>query len=211
MDSGPDRFELTRSYEGTPLSDLDKGFYTDQSISLSVVSSDGLLKPSKGVVLEYLDPNSTALPRLNYSLNILSPLVAVSKNIFSPGNTLNTDLSSPVEGKSSTPYERVKFQKPKLADSLDLSCVDLTTTHPSWEVSFVKPITESPKSCLETSWSPINPSAPPDVSMILSGTSPHPYVSEELQRSWKEMVKTGQVPTMSELRDEHQSYSNLAI
>ncbi|XP_056591512.1 uncharacterized protein si:ch73-303b9.1 [Triplophysa dalaica] len=211
MDSGPDRSELTRSYEGTSLSDLDKGFYTDQSISLSVVSSDGLLKPSKGVVLEYLDPNSTVLSRLNYSINILSPLVAVSKNILSPGNTLNTDLSSPVEGKSSTPYERVKFQKPMSADSLDLSCVDLTTTHPSWEVSFVKPVMESPKSCLESSWSPINPSAPPDVSMIWSGTSPHQHVSEELQRSWKEMVKSGQVPTMSELRDEQQSYSNLAI
>lgn len=175
-----------------------------------MVSSDGLLK-QKGVVLEYLDPNPTVLPRLNYSMNILSPLVAVSKNILSPGNTLNTRLSSPVEGKSSTPYERVKFQKPMLADLLDLSCVDLTTTHPSWEVSFVKPIVESPKSCLESTLSPINQSVPPEVSLIWSGTSPCPHVSEELQRSWKEMVRSGQVPTISELRDEQQSYSNLAI
>lgn len=203
--------ELTRSYEGTSLSDLEKGFYTDQSISLSMVSSDGLLKPSKGVVLEYLDPNPTVLPRLNYSMNILSPLLALRKNNLSPGNTINTGLRSPVEGKSSTPYERVKFQKPMLADSLDLSSVDLTTTHPSWEVSFVKPIMESPKSCLESTWSPINPAASSEMSLIWSGTSPRPHVSEELQRSWKEMVRPGHVPMISELRDEQQSYSHLAI
>ncbi|XP_051967390.1 uncharacterized protein si:ch73-303b9.1, partial [Xyrauchen texanus] len=156
MDAGRDRPELTRSYEG---SDLDRGFCTDQSLSLSAVSVDFSLRPSKGIVLEYLETNSTATPCLNYSTSVLSPLVALSKNILSPGNTLATGLSSPVEGKSSTPYERVKFQKPNVAGSLDLSCVDLTTTQPLWEVSFVKPIVESPKSCLESTWSPINPSA----------------------------------------------------
>ncbi|XP_050978949.1 uncharacterized protein si:ch73-303b9.1 isoform X2 [Labeo rohita] len=142
-------------------------------------------------------------------------LSAVSDDSFlrpNKGNTLGTALRSPVEGKSSTPYKRVKFQKPIQASSLDQSCVDLTTTHPSWEVSLVKAIVESPKSCLESTWSPINLSAPPEVSMIWSGTSPHPNVSEELQRSWKEMVwqGSGQVPAIPNLREEQNS-SNLAI
>ncbi|RXN39257.1 hypothetical protein ROHU_000357 [Labeo rohita] len=172
--------QLTRSYEGQSLFDFDRGFCTDRSLSLSAVSDDSFLRPNKGIVLEYLDPNPAVAPCLNYSTNLLSPLVVLN-NILSPGNTLGTALRSPVEGKSSTPYKRVKFQKPIQASSLDQSCVDLTTTHPSWEVSLVKAIVESPKSCLESTWSPINLSAPPEVSMIWSGTSPHPNVSEELQ------------------------------
>ncbi|XP_073681643.1 uncharacterized protein, partial [Garra rufa] len=209
MDAGRARPELTRSYEGPSLSDFDRGFCTDQSLSLSAVSADGFLRPNKGIVLEYSEPNPAVASCLNYSANLLSPLVALNKNVLSPGNTLSTALSSPVEGKSSTPYERVKFQKPIQASSLDLSCVDLTTTHPSWEVSLVKAIVESPKSCLESTWSPINLSAPPEVSLMWSGTSPQ---LQELQRSWKEMVwqGSGQVPAISDLREE-QSSSNLAI
>ncbi|KAK2874588.1 hypothetical protein Q8A67_021741 [Cirrhinus molitorella] len=212
MDAGRARLELTRSYEGQSLSDFDRGFCTDQSLSLSAVSADGFLRPNKGIVLEYSEPNPAAAPCLNYSTNLLSPLVALNKNVISPGNTLSTALSSPVEGKSSTPYERVKFQKSIQVSSLDLSCVDLTTTHPSWEVSFVKAIVESPKSCLESTWSPINISAPPEVSLMWSGTSPHPNVSEELQRSWKEMVwqGSGQVSAIPDIREEQNS-SNLAI
>lgn len=208
MDSGRERSELTRSGEGPSLTDFDRGFCTDQSLSLSAVSADGFLRPCKGIVLEYSEPN----PCLNYSTSLLSPLVALNKNVLSPGNTLSTALSSPVQGKSSTPYERVRVQKPVLASSLDLSSVDLTSTHPSWEVSLVKAIVESPKSCLESTWSPINPSAPPEISLMWSGTSPHPNVSEELQRSWREMVcqGSGQAPVIPDLREE-QGSSNLAI
>lgn len=176
------------------MSDFDRGFCTDQSLSLSAVSSDGFLRLSKGVVLEYSEPN----PCLNYSTS-LSPLVAL-KNLLSPGN-------SPVQGKSSTPYERVKLQKPILGSSLDLSCVDLTATHPSWEVSLVKAIVESPKSCLESTWSPINPSVPPEISMWAG-----PNVSGDLQRSWREVVwqGSGQAPAIPDLREEPSS-SNLAI
>ncbi|XP_052425879.1 uncharacterized protein LOC127968613 [Carassius gibelio] len=209
MDAGRDRPELTRSYEGPSLSDFDRGFCTDQSLSLSAVSADGFLRPNKGIVLEYPEPISAVAPCLNYSTSLSSPLVALHKHALSPGSSLSTALGSPVQGKSSTPYERVQFQKPILASSLDLSCVDLTTTHPSWEVSFVKAIAESPKSCLESTWSPINPSAPPEVSLVSSGRSPHPNGSEELQRSWREMVRQGssQVPAIPDL----QSSSNLAI
>ncbi|XP_016417489.1 uncharacterized protein LOC107747473 [Sinocyclocheilus rhinocerous] len=209
MDAGRDRPELTRSYEGPSLSDFDRGFCADQSLSLSAVSADGFLRPNKGIVLEYSEPNPAVAPCLNYSTSLLSPLVALNKNGLSPGSTLSTALSSPVQGKSSTPYERVVFQKPVLASSLDLSCVDLTTTHPSWEVSLVKAIVESPKSCLESTWSPINLSAQ---SLMWSGTPPHPNVSEELQRSWKEMVWQGsnQASAIPDLREERSS-SNLAI
>ncbi|XP_067243689.1 uncharacterized protein si:ch73-303b9.1 [Chanodichthys erythropterus] len=197
MDSGRDRPELTVSGEGPSMSDFDRGFCTDQSLSLSAVSVDGFLRPSKGVVLEYSEPN----PCLNYS-SLLSPLVALNKNVLSPGNALSLALSSPVEGKSSTPYERIRLQKPVLASSLDLSCVDLTATHPSWEVSLVKAIVESPKSCLESSWSPINPPAPPEVSLRTS--------SEELQRSWRETVWQGSAPAVPDPREELSS-SNLAM
>lgn len=184
------------------MSDFDRGFCTDQSLSLSAVSVDGFLRPSKGVVLEYSEPN----PCLNYSTSLLSPLVALNKNVLSPGNTLSSALSSPVEGKSSTPYERVRLQKPVLASSLDLSCVDLTTTHPSWEVSLVKAIVESPKSCLESTWSPINPPAPPEISLLMSGAS------EELQRSWREIVWQGSAQALAvpDLREEQSSF-NLAM
>ncbi|XP_051769331.1 uncharacterized protein si:ch73-303b9.1, partial [Ctenopharyngodon idella] len=202
MDSGRDRPELTMSCEGPSMSDFDRGFCTDQSLSLSAVSVDGFLRPSKGVVLEYSEPN----PCLNYSTSLLSPLVALNKNVLSPGNTLSSALSSPVEGKSSTPYERVRLQKPVLASSLDLSCVDLTTTHPSWEVSLVKAIVESPKSCLESTWSPINPPAPPEISLLMSGAS------EELQRSWREIVWQGSAQALAvpDLREEQSSF-NLAM
>ncbi|KTG04138.1 hypothetical protein cypCar_00013523 [Cyprinus carpio] len=201
--------KLARSYEGPSLSDFDRSFCTDRSLSLSAVSADGFLRPNKGIVLEYPEPGPAAAPCLNYSTSLLSPLVALSKNALSPGSALSTALSSPVQGKSSTPYERVRFQKPVLASSLDLSCVDLTTTHPSWEVSLVKAIVESPKSCLESTWSPINQSAQ---SLMWSGTSPHTNVSEELQRSWKEMVRQGsnRSSAIPDLREE-QSSTNLAI
>lgn len=201
--------ELTRSYEGPSLSEFDRGFCTDQSLSLS---ADGFLRPNKSIVLEYPEPNPAVAACLNYSTSLLSPLVALNKNCLSPGSSLSTALGSPVEGKSSTPYERVRFQKPVLACLLDLSCVDLTTTHPSWEVSFVKALVESPKSCLESTWSPINLSAAPEGSVVSSGRSPHPNTSDELQRSWKEMVRhgSGPVPAVPDLREE-QSSSNLAI
>lgn len=181
--------ELTVSCEGPSMSDFDRGFCTDQSLSLSAVSVDGFLRPSKGVVLEYSEPN----PCLNYS-SLFSPLVALNKNVLSPGNALSSALSSPVEGKSSTPYERVRLQKPVLASSLDLSCVDLTATHPSWEVSLVKAVVESPKSCLESTWSPIIPPAAPEASLRMS--------SEELQRSWRETVRQGSAPGVPDLREE---------
>lgn len=163
-------------------------------------------------MLEYPEPSCAVAPCLNYSTSISSPLVALNRNVLSPGSSLSTALGSPVQGKSSTPYERVQCQKPVLASSLDLSCVDLTATHPSWEVSFVKAVVESPKSCLESTWSPINLSAPPEASLVSSGRSPHPNVSEELQRSWREMVRQGssQVPAIPDPR-EGQSSSNLAI
>ncbi|KTF91928.1 hypothetical protein cypCar_00033986, partial [Cyprinus carpio] len=117
------------------LSDFDRGFCADHSLSLSAVSADGFLRPNKGIVLEYPEPSCAVAPCLNYSTSISSPLVALNRNVLSPGSSLSTALGSPVQGKSSTPYERVQCQKPVLASSLDLSCVDLTATHPSWEVS----------------------------------------------------------------------------
>ncbi|TTB41838.1 hypothetical protein Baya_14518 [Bagarius yarrelli] len=103
----------------------------------------------------------------------------------------NADMNSLLEGKSSTPYERMSFQKPVLATSLNLSSIDLTTSHPSWEVSLIRPNMESPKlrldsSKMEFTWSPSYQATPPTLaeisSLICSGTPP------EGQRSWWEFT-----------------------
>ncbi|XP_036416024.1 uncharacterized protein si:ch73-303b9.1 [Colossoma macropomum] len=185
-----------KNYEGpSSLSELDKGFLTD--CSLSALSIEGIhLKPPKGIVVEYSEGNPAPPASFNPSSGVLSPLNAPSKSsLLSPSSTLTAGLNSLIEGKSSTPYERVTFQKPVLVSSLDLSCIDLTTSHPPWEVSLIRPALESPKPCLDSSklestWSPSYQSVPPALaeisSLIWSGTPTSKSAIEEYQRSRKE-------------------------
>ncbi|XP_017305824.1 uncharacterized protein si:ch73-303b9.1 [Ictalurus punctatus] len=162
-------------------SELDQGFLRD--CSLSVLSTEGTLKAPKSIVVEYKEPNSTLPASFYHSSSVLSPSNPPCKMfLLSPTLTMcSSGTSSLLEGKSSTPYERMTFQKPILASSLDLSSIDLTTSHPSWEVSLIKNNVESPKVWLDSSkvefiWSPSYQATPPTLaeisSLICSGTPP---------------------------------------
>lgn len=209
-----------KNYECQYLSDLDRGFVTNYSLSaLSIEGAD--LKPPLDVVVEY-SATSPALPAsLNHS-GVLSPLNAPSKGSRSPSSTLTTGHSSLLEGKSSTPYERVHFQKPILVSSLNLSCIDLTASHPSWEVSRISPSVESPKMNLESSklgliWSPSYPSVPPTLaeisSLIWSGTPLGKSALEEYPRSCSEPTFQDSNLGQADLAEEQQKSlsRNLAI
>ncbi|XP_066526382.1 uncharacterized protein si:ch73-303b9.1 [Hoplias malabaricus] len=191
MEEGTNRADDVKNYEAPSLSELDRGFLTD--CNCSSLSAEGIhLKPPKGIVLEYSETYPALPASFNRSYGVLSPMNAPSKiSLLSPGSTLTTGLSSLVEGQSSTPYERVTIQKPILVSSLDLSCVDLTTSHPPWEISLIKPSVESPKqslnaSKLESTWSPSYRSVPTLAeisSLIWSGTPPGKFTTEEHQKS----------------------------
>lgn len=170
-----------RTCESVCLSELDQGFLTD--CSLSALSTGGTLKAPKAIVVEYTEPTSTLPASSNRSSGILSPSNPMSKmSVLSPSITMHSAaMSSLLESKSSTPYERIIFRKPVLANSLDLSSIDLTTSQPLWEVSQIKPNVESPKLCLESSkvefiWSPSYQATPSMLaeisSLICSGTPP---------------------------------------
>ncbi|KAI4877670.1 hypothetical protein NFI96_004129 [Prochilodus magdalenae] len=185
-----------KNFEGlSSLLELDKAFLTD--CSLSALSYEvNHLKPPKGIVVEYSEGNPAPPASFNQSSGVLSPLNVPRQNsLLSPSSTLTAGLANLIEGKSSTPYERVTFQKPILVSSLDLSCIDLTTSHPSWEVSLIRPFVESPKPCLDSSklestWSPSYQSVPQTLaeisSLIWSGTPPSKSGTEEYQRSRRE-------------------------
>ncbi|KAG9260295.1 hypothetical protein AMEX_G26531 [Astyanax mexicanus] len=150
-------------------------------------------KPPKEIVVEYSEAAPALAASFDHSSNVLSPLNVPSKSsLLSPSTTLTAGLNNLVAGKSSTPYERVKFLKPILVSSLDLSCIDLTTSHPLWEVSQIRPSVESPKLCLDSSklestWSPSYQSVPQTLaeisSLICSGTPPGKSATEEYLRS----------------------------
>ncbi|MCI4390351.1 hypothetical protein PGIGA_G00121660 [Pangasianodon gigas] len=191
MEGDCSRSEAAKNYESICLSELDQGFLTD--CSLSALSTEGTLKAPKSIVVEYTEPSSTLPASCNHSSSVLSPSNPQSKmSLLSPSITMRSaGMSSLLEGKSSTPYERMTFQKPVLASSLDLSSIDLTTSHPLWEVSLIKPNMESPKLCLDSSkvefiWSPSYQATPPKPaevsSLIWSGTP------LEGQRSWREFT-----------------------
>ncbi|TRY97770.1 hypothetical protein DNTS_008271 [Danionella cerebrum] len=197
--------EITRSSELPSSSDLDRGILIDQSLSLSTLSSsDGLQKHGRGVILEYPDSNPVLLPPVSTTLGLLSPLMALNKGMLSPGNSLwspmerNPAAFEQIGGKSSTPYEELRIQKP----TLDVSYIDLTATHPSWEISFVKEVTESPKYNLDSSWSP-----KPCLETVWSPINPHS--SGELQRTWREVVGRGL--NLAPVRKEEQRSPNLLI
>lgn len=173
--------------------ELDQGFLSD--CCQSVLSVEGILKPPKRIVMEYAGLNPALQPSFNQSSTALSPLIIPpTAALLSPSiNTSGTGITSLVEGKSSTPYEKITFQKPVLASSLDLSCIDLTTSHPLWDVSLIKPSVESPKLCMDSSkmllWSPsyqCEPTLAEISSLNWSGTPPPPPLAAAGQRACRE-------------------------
>ncbi|XP_024238179.1 uncharacterized protein si:ch73-303b9.1 [Oncorhynchus tshawytscha] len=188
--------DASMSFQCPSPSELDKGFL-DQSLSASALSLMGQstsVRPPNRIVVEYYGSTQSLLASLCQSPNPVSPSQAM--NLNSKEATQTPGLTIPVESKSSTPAEQVLLQKPKLACPLDLSYIDLTASQVAWEVSLIKPETNSPKpilesSTLETTWSPKFQSAPPslaEISLIWSGSPPHGNDTEDNQRSWKEVT-----------------------
>lgn len=201
--------DAAKSYESICLSELDQGFFTDGS--LSALPTEGTLKAPKSIVVEYTEPTSTLPASCKYSSSVLSPSNPQSKmSLLSPTVPMHAaGMNSLLEGMSSTPYERMTFQKPVLATSSDLSSIDLTISHPLWEISLIRPNMESPKLCLDPSkvefvMSPSNQATPQTLaeisSLIWSGTP------SEGQRSCREFTfqDSNLRQAVQELTDEQQ-------
>ncbi|XP_041944708.1 uncharacterized protein si:ch73-303b9.1 [Alosa sapidissima] len=203
MASAHSSIDLSKNSEGLSLSELDRGFYLDQSLSVSALSmetSAATMRFPKGVVVEFSDNNASInnFESFPNSPNVLSPSLVSQQSTPTP-YTYNLELPFRVQGKSSTPTQ-VFLKKPVLASSLNLSSVDLTTTNPSWEVSLINPISDSPKLALESTsleltWSPKNQSGQPVAeisSLTCSGTPPATALSDG-QKSWRETLPLGSV------------------
>ncbi|XP_027010610.1 uncharacterized protein si:ch73-303b9.1 [Tachysurus fulvidraco] len=177
MEGNCGRFEVAKKCESVCITELDQGFLTDCSLS------EGTLKALQSIVVEYTEPPSHLPASCKHSSTVLSPSNPHCKlSLMSPTVPMHAaGMNSLLEGKSSTPYERMTFQKPVLPRALDLSSIDLTISHPLWEVSHIRPNMESPKLCLDSSkvefvWSPSYQATPPTLaeisSLIWSGTPP---------------------------------------
>ncbi|KAI5093323.1 hypothetical protein C0J45_16461, partial [Silurus meridionalis] len=179
--------ETAKNYESFGLLELDQGFLTDCTLP-----TGGTLKAPKCIVVEFTEPNLTLSTSCKNSTSVLSPSLQSKMSLLSPTISMHSaGMNSLLEGKSSTPYRRMTFQKPVPANTWDLSSIDLTTSHPSWEVSYIGPNMESPKVCLESTklefiWSPGYQPTPPTLaeisSLICSGTP------LEVQRSCREFT-----------------------
>ncbi|XP_062400390.1 uncharacterized protein si:ch73-303b9.1 [Sardina pilchardus] len=205
MASDHSSVDLSKNSEGLSLSELDRGFYLDQSLSVSALSmetSAATRRFPKGIVVEFSDSNGSInnLESFPNSPGVLSPSLVSQQSTPTP-YTYNLELPFRVQGKSSTPTQEMLLKKPVLASSLNLSSMDLTTTHPSWEVSLINPISDSPKLALESTsleltWSPRNQSGQPTVaeisSFMCSGTPPATTLSDG-QKSWRETLPLGSV------------------
>ncbi|XP_064161406.1 uncharacterized protein si:ch73-303b9.1 [Anguilla rostrata] len=189
-----------QSVEGSPLLDLDTGLFLDPGSSISVPSFDlqqslqGVHTSRSKIVVEYTEVGSSTTAPLCYPASVLSPSLALQ--VQSPLTQHHTPepnkgLTIPVEVLSSTPREGEQ-PKPALASSLNLSCIDLTTSQPSWEVSLIKRASDSPQ-CNpfnEPTWSPKCQSEFLSLgevsSLIRSGTALQASICTESHRPWRE-------------------------
>ncbi|XP_028854764.1 uncharacterized protein LOC114800987 [Denticeps clupeoides] len=217
-----------RSHESLSLSDLDRGFVLDPSSSMlaaAVEPSSSRLNPTVGVVVEYSGSSPTIVTPLAKSPSVLLSPSLVS-NQSTPLHNLGAEslgLLSAVGSKSSTPQACFHFKRPVLASSLNLSCIDLTSTHPSWEVSLIKP-TDGSKlgpetSVLDSTWSPNYASAPPVCSLLgeissLIGSCTPPFTTlSEGQRSWREalLLQSDEVSLITEAEKELQLHPSMNL
>ncbi|KAJ8361290.1 hypothetical protein SKAU_G00178150 [Synaphobranchus kaupii] len=212
----------SRSGEGSPLLDLNTGFFLDPGSSVSAPSIDlhqsrqSVHMSRSEIVVEYTEVYSSTLAPPCHSANGLSPSLALQ--VQSPLTQERTPepnmvLTVPMETRSSTPREGEHLKKHALASSLDLSCIDLTVSQPSWELSLIKHASDSPHCTQESSlldeptWSPKCQSAFPSLaeisSLIWSGTPPQTSVSTESHKPWRETVLLGLSQTPSVNTSDH--------
>lgn len=144
-----------KSFECSSPAELDRKFFGEQSL-LSALSLEQLSisRVSNDTVADGSDGRLSILASLCLSSDPNSPSQAFSINSLNTQETDNCHLAVPLQGKSSTPH--MLLQKPKEA-ACDQSYSDLTQM--AWDVSLIKPESNSPKTCMESSaleqtWSP---------------------------------------------------------
>lgn len=155
-----------KSFEFSPPSELNKNIFGEQSLlsalSLEQMSTSRLLNDAEAdgsdAKLSLSIRNSLCL-----SLDPITPTQAFSMSGLNPQDTDTGFLSVPLLGKFSTP--QVPLQNQKKTPCFDQLYSDLTTTQMCWDVSLIKPESNSPKpsvewNALEQVWSPKLQSVP---------------------------------------------------
>lgn len=147
-----------KSFEFSSPSELDKRFFEEQSL-LSALSLEQMStsRISNDTAADGSDAKLSIRNSLCLSLDPISPTLAFSTSGLNPQETEACYLAVPLQGKFSTP--QVFLQKQKKASCFDQLYSDLTSTQMCWDVSLIKPESNSPKPSMESSaleqlWSP---------------------------------------------------------
>lgn len=146
-----------KSFEYSSPSELDKRFFEEQSL-LSALSLEQMStsRISNDTEADGSDAKLSIRNSLCLSLDPFSPSQAFSTSGLNPQDTDTCYLSVPLQGKFSTPQVLLQKQKETRYDQL---YSDLTATQMCWDVSLIKPESNSPKPSMESSapeqlWSP---------------------------------------------------------
>lgn len=144
-----------KSFEYSSPSELDRSFFTEQSL-LSALSLEQL-STSRVLKGDGSDATLSLQASLCLSLDSISPSQALSFSILNTQDVENCYLTVPLQGKFSTP--EVYLQKQKKDACFEQMYSELNPTRMSWDVSLIKPESNSPKLCVESStqeqmWSP---------------------------------------------------------
>lgn len=135
-----------KSFEYSSPSELDRSFFTEQSL-LSALSLEQL-STSRASKANGSDATLSLQASLCLSLDPISPSQALSF-IFNTQEAENCYLTVPLQGKFSTP--EVYLQKQKKDACFEQMYSELNPTQMSWDVSLIKPESNSPKPCTESS------------------------------------------------------------
>lgn len=139
-----------KSFEFSSPSELDRKFFEEQSL-LSALSLEQLstTRASNDTVADGSDAKQSILASLCLSSDAISPSQAFSMSSLNIQEASNCHLAVPLQGKSSTPF--MLLQKQKNAACFDQLYCDLPAFQMSWDVSLIKPESNSPKPNMESS------------------------------------------------------------
>lgn len=147
-----------RSFECSSPSELDRKFFEEQSwLSALSVEQLSTSRISNDAVADGSDARLSVLASFCLSSDVSSPSQAYSMSSFNAQDTDNCHLAVPLQGMASTP--QVLLQKHKGPTFFDQPNNDLTASQMSWDVSLIRPESNSPKPFMESSvveqtWSP---------------------------------------------------------
>lgn len=162
-----------KSFECSSPSELDRKFFGEHSL-LSALSLEQLStsRTSNDAEADGSDTRLSVLASLCLSSDPISPSQAFPMGSVNSQDTDNCYLAVPLQGKSSTPQILLQKQQKKAA-CFDQLYSDVAASQMSWDVSLIKPESNSPKpymesSGLEQTWSP----KPPSTQYSLAEVSP---------------------------------------